>query len=163
VVSGGALVWDARKTARSRAAVDREDFEQVARIAARDTGVVVRRRHSLYPLVIERPVLAGYLVLLDGTSVSPNDRFEAVERDVAAVHQRQFGFPRIVSRSDLDSSSTFYFLEQDSARTPTSAEFPGRRIERVGPRLFRLETTSRNGSSVLYRTGVSPSAEGVAK
>ena len=162
-VAGGAQVLDARNTARSRAAVVHEDLEQVARIAARDTGVVVRRRHSLYPLVMERPALAGHLALLDGTSVSPNDRFEAVERDVAGVHQRQFGFPRIVSRRDLDSASTFYFLEQDSARTPTPAEFPDRRIERVGPRLFRLETTSRNGSSVLYRTGTRPLAERVAQ
>jgi len=163
VVSSGALVADARETARSRAAIVHEDTEQVTRIAALDSTVVVRRRHSLYPLVIERPALASHLVLLDGTSLSPNDRFEAVERDVARVHQRQFGFPRIVSRADLDSASTFYFLEQDSARTPTPAEFPDRRIERVGPRLFRLETTSRNGSSVLYRTGVSPLAEGVAQ
>jgi len=163
VVSGGALVSEARSTARSRAAVVRDDTDQVARIAALDSTVVVRRRHSLYPIVIERPALASHLVLLDGTSLSPNDRFEAVERDVARVHQRQYGFPRIVSRADLDSAGTFYFLEQDSARTPTPAEFPDRRIERVGPRLFRLETTSRNGSSVLYRTGASPLAEGVAQ
>jgi hypothetical protein len=156
VASGGALVSDARDTARSRAAIVREDFEHVVRIAARDTSVIVRRRHSLYPLVIARPALAGYLALLDGTSVSPNDRFEAVERDVAQVHRRHFGFPRIVSRGELESASTFYFLEQDSARTPTTAEFPGRRIERVGPRLFRLETTSPNGSSVLYRRAPAP-------
>ena len=163
LVSGGAQVSDARRTARSRAAVVHDDLEQVARIAARDTSVVVRRRHSLYPLVIERPALASHLVLLDGTSVAPNDRFEAVERDVARVHRRQYGFPRTVSRTDLDSASTFYFLEQDSTRVPTPAEFPDRRIERVGPRLFRLETTSRNGSSVLYRTGASPLAERAAQ
>ena len=163
VASSGALVLDARKTARSRAAVVHDELEQVARIAAGDTGVVVRRRHSLYPLVIERPALASHLVLLDGTSLAPNDRFETVERDVARVHQRQYGFPRIVSRTDLDSASTFYFLEQDSTRAPTAAEFPDRRIERVGPRLFRLETTSRNGSSVLYRTGASSLAERVAQ
>ena len=161
LVSSGALLADARKSARSRAAVVHEDTERVARIAALDSTVVVRRRHSLYPLVIERPALADHLVLLDGTSVSPNDRFEVVERDVARVHQRQYGFPRIVPRQGLDSTGTFYFLEQDSARTPTPAEFPDRRIERVGPRLFRLETMMRNGSSVLYRTGAGTLAKGV--
>jgi hypothetical protein len=163
IASSGALVLDARKTARSRAALVHDDLEQVARIAASDTGVVVRRRHSLYPLVVDRPALARHLVLLDGTSLAPNDRFELVERDVARVHRRQYGFPQIVSRTDLDSASTFYFLEQESTRAPTPAEFPDRRIERVGPRLFRLETTSRNGSSVLYRTGASPPAERVAQ
>jgi hypothetical protein len=163
VVSSAALVLDARDTARARAAVVHEDAEQVARIAALDSTIIVRRRHSLYPLVIERPALASHLVLLDGTSLSPNDRFAAVERDVARVHRRQYGFPRIVSRAGLDSVGTFYFLEQDSTRAPTPAEFPDRRIERVGPRLFRLETMSRNGSSVLYRTGAIPLAEGVAQ
>jgi hypothetical protein len=147
---GASALVDARNAARARAATVRQDLEQVSHIVSLDSTVVVRRRHSLYPLVLERPALAGHLALLDGASVLPNDRFERVERDVARVHRRQYGFPRIVSRADLDSAGTVFFLEQDSARAPTAAEFPNRRIERVAPRLFRLETTSRNGSSVGY-------------
>jgi hypothetical protein len=147
---GASALVDARNAARARAATVRQDLEQVSHIVSLDSTVVVRRRHSLYPLVLERPALAGHLGLFDGASVLPNDRFERVERDVARVHRRQYGFPRIVSRADLDSAGTVFFLEQDSARAPTAAEFPNRRIERVAPRLFRLETTSRNGSSVGY-------------
>jgi len=136
------LLLDARTTARGRAAAVQQDVEQVGRISASDSTVVMRRRHSLYPVVIERPALAGHVALLDGTSILPNDKFEAIERDVARVHQRQYGFPRIVTRAELDTAGAFYFLEQDSKRTPTSIEFPNRHIVRIGQRLFRLELDS---------------------
>jgi hypothetical protein len=163
VVAGATLVVDARTAARKRADVVRQDIAQVTRIVALDSTIVTRRRHSLYPIVIARPAVASHVLLFDGASVLPNDKFEAVERDVARVHLRFYGFPRIVSPAELDSARAFYFLEQDSTRVPTPAEFPDRHIERVGPRLFRLETMSRNGSSVLYPMAAGPLAERVVQ
>jgi hypothetical protein len=133
------LVRDAGRGARERARVVREDIEQVSRIVALDSSVVVRRRHSLYPILLAKPGFADRAVLFDAASIAPNDKFAVVERDVARVHQRQYGFPRIVTREDLDSARAFYFLELDSRRSPTPAEFPRRRIQRVAPRLFRVE------------------------
>lgn len=138
-VSSVRLVSDEGARARARARDVQQDIDQVSRIAAADTMVVVRWRHSLYPVLIDRPALASRLALFDVTSLSPNDKFEVVERDVARVHFRRYGFPRIVTPVDVDSIPAFYFLESSSARVPTAAEFPRRRIQRVSPRLFRVD------------------------
>ena len=139
VASSVALVRGEGQRSRDRARVVRQDVDRVTRIAATESTVVVRRRHSLYPILLERPALAGHAVLFDGASVRPNDGFEVVERDVARVHLARFGFPRMVGVADLDSLGAFYFLELDSTRSPGSREFPGRRIDRIGDRMFRIE------------------------
>jgi len=138
-VSSAMLLVGEGRTARDRIRVERADVALVSRIADVDSTIVVRRRHSLYPIVIERPALASHAVLFDGASVRPNDKFEVVERDVARVHLGLYGFPRTVGRRELDSTRAFYFLELDSTRSPTAVEFPGRRIRRVGERMFWIE------------------------
>ena len=137
--TGIMLVRDAGESARQRVRLHKRDMDQVIAIAARDSTVVVRRRHTLYPVLRDRPELGRWAVLFDQTSTAPNDRFAIVERDVARVHERLYGFPHLVTRADLDRERAFYFLEADSTRAPTRSEFPGRRIERVRGGLFLIQ------------------------
>jgi hypothetical protein len=146
VVSSVRLVSDEGARARARARDVQQDIDQVSRIATADTTVVVRWRHSLYPILIDRPALASRLALFDATSLAPNDKFAAVERDVARVHLRHYGVPRIVTPADADSIPAFYFLEIGFTRGPTATEFPGRRIQRVSQRLFRIDRAATSAN-----------------
>jgi hypothetical protein len=117
----------------------REDVEIVSRAAAEHRLVVIRRRHTLYPVLRERPDLLAKTALLDATSAHPTDRFLAVERDVARVHAAAVGFPRMVTPADVASLSSLYVVEYYADRRPTAAEFPHHAIRAVSPRVFMLE------------------------
>ena len=145
VATSASLVADEARSARQRARIVHQDLSQVSPVVARDSLVVVRRRHSLYPILLAQPEFARNVVLLDGASLAPNDRFVIVERDVARAHRRLYGIPGIVTPTDLRSTSAFYLLEADSTRRPTADEFPHRRIDKVGQRLFRLELDCGRG------------------
>jgi hypothetical protein len=117
-----------------------EDARKAARATADGSMLVVRRRHTLYPLLRAVPTLGKTAALLDASTLHEHDRgLAVVERDVASVHQRFYGFPRIVSPAELEGSKSFYFLEIESTRTPTTAEFPGYDVREVEPRVFHLE------------------------
>lgn len=116
-----------------------EDMRATSRLADEGTLVVTRRRHELYPLLVERPDLRAKVALLDYSAIDPNDDFAAIERDVARVHLSRFGFPAIVEPRDLAAVRSFYLVEFPATRRPTANEFPHHVIEQVSPRLFRLE------------------------
>ena len=61
-----------------------------------------------------------------------------VDREIARIHDRIYGFPRLVGDSILASQSTFYFVEYDSTRVPTALEFPRHSVERMDKRLYRV-------------------------
>ena len=63
----------------------------------------------------------------------------AVERDVATVHHRLFGFPRIVTPTGLESVKTIIFLEFDSTKSPTRVEFPNHEVTRIASRAYVLQ------------------------
>jgi hypothetical protein len=135
-------VRDEVASARTRERTVREDVAAARRAVSEGTILVARRRHTLYPLLRAMPGLKTHAMLLDSStgtrSSSPDDKLLVVDRDVARVHARFYGFPRLASPAQLSSLTTFYFLELDTARTPDAGEVPGHVVERVGPRVFRF-------------------------
>ena len=116
----------------------RTDAGYAARAAVEKHLIVARRRHTLYPMLRAERAASAVAVLFDGKSLGPDSQLVAVDREVARIHRRIYGFPRLVNDSALSSLPLFYFVEYDSARAPIAAEFPRHTIERVEPRLFRL-------------------------
>jgi hypothetical protein len=138
LASSVAIVADQGGAANEFARSVREDSTYVARAVKERGTIVVRRRHSLYPVLQALPSAVPNAFLFGGPSGGRDSLLVLNDLDIARVHQRRYGFPRITSRVQLDSLSQFYFLELDPARAPTPAEFPGRTIERVAPRLFLI-------------------------
>ena len=140
-LSIGAMQDEATR-ARNRQETVREDVTAARRAIAEGTILVARRRHTLYPLLRAMPGLQTRAVLLGaggGTQARwPDAQLLVVDRDVAKVHGRFYGFPRLMSPAQLATLSSFYFLELDSARVPEADEVPGHVIERVGARLYRI-------------------------
>jgi len=127
-----------RTAAERQAARVREDIAITTRLSESGELVVFRRRHSLYPVWRARPGLASKVALLDATAVYPDDRFLAVERDVARAHLKQFGFPHIMTTGELHDVASFYLIEFYAGRAPTRAEFPDHDIRPVAPRVFSI-------------------------
>lgn len=103
--------------------------EVAAFASARALGapVVFQSMHTLYAVAgvdsVNRASMA-FLDLSDSTltalyAVDPRfqqlDRGLRVERDVVRVHARRFGFPRVVTQRDLDSTRRFVLLASDGA------------------------------------------------
>ena len=103
----------------------------------------------------------SFLELPDSTidAVLPRGgRFEAlnkamrVERDVARVHARRFGFPRISAQRSLDSLPRFVLVASDDNLPPgysgvegiVVAVFPHHRMARLAPGLLLLDRTGRS-------------------
>jgi hypothetical protein len=135
-------VRDEATSARDRQRMADEDAAATERATAEGTIIVLRRRHTLYPLVRAIPSLKNRAVLLDGTGTASDTGADAqlliVDRDVARVHERFYGFPQLVTPAQLAKIPFFYFLELDPTRIPSPTEVPGHTVERVGPRLFRV-------------------------
>jgi hypothetical protein len=144
VIVAVSFAWSVASMRQARAAAERhlarvnEDVAIASRLSAAGNLVVFRRRHSLYPVWRANPTLAPHLALLDATTAHPTDRFLAVERDVARVHRAQYGFPRIVTLTDLAAMPSFYVVEVYEDRAPEAIEFPGRVIRRTAPRVFSV-------------------------
>ena len=128
-----------RASAARQAQRANADMESVARLA--DTGalVITRQRHTLYPLLVQRPDLQSKVALLDLSAIDPNDDEAVIERDVARVHLSRFGFPKLVTPNELATVQSFYFVELSPTRSPTASEFPYHTIQPVSPRLFLLK------------------------
>jgi hypothetical protein len=116
----------------------RTDSSYAARAAVEKRLIVARRRHTLYPMLRADHAASSVAVLFDGKSLGPDSQLVAVDREVARIHRRIYGFPRLVDDIALGSLPLFYFVEYDSARAPIAAEFPRHTIERIDQRLFRL-------------------------
>jgi len=116
----------------------RTDSGYAARAAVEKRLIVARRRHTLYPMLRADRAASSVAVLFDGESLGPDSQLVAVDREVARIHHRIYGFPRLVDDAALGSQPLFYFVEYDSTRAPVAAEFPRHTVERVDQRLFRL-------------------------
>jgi hypothetical protein len=139
MIVGGSLVSGQGDAGRARAARLREDIQLARRAVSDGSLLVIRRRHTLYPLLRAEPDLAPAVALLDGSGLPGDEqRLAQVERDVARVHQRLYGFPRLVTPGELAQRPAFYLLELGETRVPATSEFPLDDIARVAPRLFRL-------------------------
>lgn len=144
VVAAASLAWSVTTLRAERASAEahaRRVEEDEAVVAAVESGIpiVVRNRHTLYPLVQRNPSLHSRLALFDASAMKPDDAFMAVERDVARVHRRLFGFPNIVTPADLDSIPAFYFIELNSPRAPSEGEFPNHGVTQIAPRAYSLD------------------------
>jgi hypothetical protein len=151
VVVSWLLVKDESAAALRYANSVHADLATVTSQADSAVALVIRRRHSLYPLIVSRPLLSDRLMLLgpaeasdtsDGTLLAAR-RFAVVEWDVAKAHRRIYGIPMLIERAALERQPSFYLLEPSDSLLPTASEFPGRSIERVAPRLFRLTVAER--------------------
>ena len=129
-------------SAHDRERMVRDDVAAAQRAVSERTVIVARRRHTLYPLLRAMPAAKNWATLLDVSGMPPNASLESrlliIDCDVARVHQRVYGFPRLATPVQLAELPSFYFLELDSSRTPSVGEFPDRAIERVAPRLYRI-------------------------
>ena len=119
----------------------REDVRIVSSLSSAGDLVVARRRDTLYPVLYKRPDLRANVAILDATSFDTTNAFAAVERDVTRVHQRLYGFPRLVTPADLAGIRSFYIVELGSRDAPTAKQFPRRSISRVADRVFRVSLT----------------------
>ena len=124
--------------ARAFAAQVSVDSTYAVRAATESSTIVVRRRHTLYPMLRAVPQVGPNAMLFGGRSIGPDSNLVAIDLRVASVHERFYGFPRIATESELKKLTSFYFVELDSARSPSTQEFPGRSISRIAPRLFWL-------------------------
>jgi hypothetical protein len=139
IAVSGSIVAGEGLAGRERRSRLQEDILKAEHATADGSLLVVRRRHSLYPLVRAVPLLAERTALFDASGLGGRDqRLAIVERDVSRVHRRLYGFPRIVAPIDLERIESFYFLELDSTRAPSTTEFPRYDISKVETRLFRL-------------------------
>jgi hypothetical protein len=116
----------------------REDVRLATQLARSGTLVVARWRDTLYPVLQERPELKSHTAVLDSTPFDTTDRFFAIERDLARVNRRLYGFPNLVTPAELGRFPSFYFMEPKSGGAPTSKEFPRHAISRVADRAFHL-------------------------
>jgi hypothetical protein len=137
-VASASAVRDEGAAAREFAETVSEDSAYAERAAAEQSFVVARRRHTLYPMLRAAPRAAQHALLFGGPSTGRDSMLVLNDLDLARVHARFYGFPRISSRAELRALPSFYFVELDSKRSPSPNEFPGRTISRVAPRLFLI-------------------------
>jgi hypothetical protein len=123
-----------------------EDIRDATRLARSGTLVVTRLRDTLYPVLQQRPELNSHMAALDNTSFDSTNRFFVFERDLGRITHRQYGFGNLVTPAELSRLSSFYFIEPQGGGAPTSEEFPGHTISRVGDRAFYLEVRPSPGS-----------------
>jgi hypothetical protein len=116
----------------------REDVRVATQLAGSGALVVSRRRDTLYPVLHERPEFRSHTAVLDCTPFDTTNAFSIVERDIARVHRRLYGFPNLVGPAELARVPSFYLVEPEIADAPTSTEFPAHVIRRVGGRVFQL-------------------------
>jgi hypothetical protein len=140
VMISAMLVGGEGLAGRERTAHLAEDVDRAMRATADGSLLVVRRRHTLYPLLRAVPSLTARTALFDASALVESDQQLAiVERDVARVHEELYGFPRLVSPKDLSAVSSFYFLEQGEGKSRVRLEFPGYDIQLVTSRLYHVQ------------------------
>lgn len=114
--------------------------------------------HTLYAVTAQnwpRRSNADYLELSDstlaalfprGTSIYQANKGAIVERDIARVHAKRYGYPRIVPQATLDTTKRFLLLLDESelprgytAEVLGRAVFPRHRLRQVSPDLWLFE------------------------
>jgi hypothetical protein len=117
--------------------------------------------HVMYPVVDARQrANAGFLDLPDSTMAvlfPPNtererlNRSTVIQRDLARVHARRFGFPRLVPQAELASLPRFLIFAPTTdlpvgmpdIKTFGSAIFPGHTIVAVHPHVILIERSGQ--------------------
>jgi hypothetical protein len=144
-------------------------FEQ-ARRAGGALPIVFPSIHVMYPVVLGAPALPGSpgnprfleipdatfrALFPDSTPLGQMNRVVVLERDLARVHARRFGFPVLAPAQSLDSLRQFLLLSPEG-RLPAgfrSVEhfaatlFPQHRFRRLLPDLGMLERATADSSS----------------
>jgi hypothetical protein len=131
-------MWGEARRADALVSRVRADVRVATRLAQSGAVVVARFRDTLYPVLRERPELRARTAVLDSTPLDTTNAFFAVERDIARVHRRLYGFPNLVTPAELGRVPSFYLMELESEGAPTSKEFPQHAITRVEERVFHL-------------------------
>lgn len=138
VASSVKTMWGEANRAEALVRRVREDVRVATQLAGSGALVVARVRDTLYPVLQERPELRSHTAVLDSTPFDTTNAFLAVERDIARVHRRLYGFPNLVTPADLGRLPSFYLVEPESEDAPTSKEFPRHAISRFADRVFHL-------------------------
>ena len=131
-------LWGETTRAESLVRRVRDDVRVATQLAESGALVVARNRDTLYPVLYERPELRSTAAVLDSTPFDSANAFFAVERDIARVHHRLYGFPKLVTPDYLSRLASFYLVEPERDGAPTSQEFPRHAIRRVADRVFHL-------------------------
>ncbi len=101
--------------------------------------VVFLDRHLLYPVanLVGAPWSKAmvYAEIPNSLSSSARDQ-ELVERDVARVHARVFGFPRLAPLDSLRSHKDLWFVSLDDLPDRIGRWLPGRNVTRISRYLF---------------------------
>jgi hypothetical protein len=120
-----------------------------------DSGrvVMVLARTSLYPLATEtsRPQQLAYPDFTD--SLARSRQFPSpmiLERDIARVHHRLYGFPRLQPiESVYGSSNNYVFVPMSGTAYSLSLLYPDARLTSVGPRMYKVG--ARDSSAAWIR------------
>ncbi len=134
-----------------------------------DASVVCRTRQRLYQLAApaagEPAPGTGVCRFLDfdeataqtvrgAAATDPNGvRFLTVERDVARVHARIYGFPALSPVEQLRQRDRFYLLDETDTEAFSHLWFPAFDVRGIAPRLFLLQRTSPPISSHVPDAG----------
>ena len=135
--SSAKTMWGEAHRADAFAQRVREDVRVATELARSGTLVVARWRDTLLPVLQEHPELKSYTAVLDSAPFDTTNRFFVIERDLARITRRLYGFPKLVTPAELSRVSSFYFMEPKGG-APTREEFPRHTISRVGDRAFYL-------------------------
>ena len=130
-------MWGEAHRADAFAQRVREDVRVAMKLAQSDTLVVARWRDTLLPVLQDHPELESHTAVLDSTPFDSTNRFFVIERDLARITRRLYGFPKLVTPAELSRVSSFYLMEPIGG-APTNEEFPRHTISRVGDRVFHL-------------------------
>jgi hypothetical protein len=121
------------------------------------TPIVFSSIHVMYPAVLDSQIPAArFLDLPDATIASlfpphtereRRNRGTVIQRDLARVHARRFGFPRLASKAELDSTQRFLLFAPPAdlpygfadATAFARAVFPHHGLTAVHPDVVLLE------------------------
>jgi hypothetical protein len=151
-VGVAALLAGREVSARTRAEADalRVDSTAAAAVLAAGGTLAVARRHELYPLLVAFPNRGDRLVYAtvpsadvtrrfpDGSDSVMRGRMVRLEQDVAGVHSRLFGRPRLVSADSLERIPCLFLLENADRPAYASRWMPRATATRASRRLFRI-------------------------
>jgi len=135
--------------------------------ASLDSGgtIAVTRRFELYPLLHDFPDHRDRLVMATAPAALVQARFPRgsdsamtgdmmrLEQDVAAVHARFFGVPRLLPPDSLARVACLFLLEGSPQPAYAARWMPDARFDRVRTRLYRLVTSPAGAD--LYSCGPS--------
>lgn len=103
-------------------------------------AVLFELRDDLYPMCQISPRLAGRFYFHDFPDAAPGwqSRRAIVERDVARNHERQYGWPQLLTPDDLGGLKKLYYVASQSDPDRVARQFPGFGVRKVREKVFEL-------------------------